>query len=104
MWHSFGTTPRPKEFWSDSHRKLLLKNRERPDWVPELKFSNVEFQKADAFQRPVYDNNDNNDICMRLLFLVKVFQLKLNLQHVKNILWKILICQKMKHMNNQDLK
>mmetsp|Transcript_23217 Transcript_23217/g.37186 ORF Transcript_23217/g.37186 Transcript_23217/m.37186 type:complete len:312 (+) Transcript_23217:1699-2634(+) len=36
MWLTPGKVARPSEFWSDRVRGILLRNQQRPDWIPSL--------------------------------------------------------------------
>jgi len=36
MWLTPGKVARPSEFWNDKIRHILLRNKQRPDWVPSL--------------------------------------------------------------------
>eukprot|EP01083_Nonionella_stella_P099148 278793_1 len=36
MWLTPGKVARPSEFWSDNVRNILLRNKQRPDWIPSL--------------------------------------------------------------------
>eukprot|EP01084_Bolivina_argentea_P298491 514389_1 len=65
MWLTPGKVARPSEFWNDDMRNILLRNKQRPDWIPSLLgdakhpstnkiTNNLAFQEA--FQEAVYIN------------------------------------------------
>lgn len=66
MWLTAGKVPRPSEFWNDRIRGIILRNRQRPDWIPSLLNTNqspsstfitnhVQFQEA--FDVATYGSN-----------------------------------------------
>ena len=40
MWLTPGKVARPSEFWNDKIRGIILRNKQRPDWIPSLLNSN----------------------------------------------------------------
>ena len=66
MWLTPGKVARPSEFWNDKIRNILLKNKQRPDWIPSLlntdkspstSFINNHLAFQEAFDVATYGSN-----------------------------------------------
>lgn len=66
MWLTPGKIARPSEFWNDKVRGIILKNKQRPDWIPSLlntnkspstTFTTNHLQFQEAFDVATYGNN-----------------------------------------------